>query len=299
MSSASDELHEEEMGDEGSRGFTSTSVGVMDEKWKKKGYKDWSDYTKKDWDQYYNYGVYALSQTTSAAAGAKNAGSTGSGTTSSKKKGMKKAAAATKAMKAGGKKKKMKMAPMKKMSAAKKKMVQMKMKTTKKKMAMKMKTMKKKSAKEKPTKSKTLVYKGKRPKTTGGLTKADLKVNKRGKVVSKKASAAAMKKPQAKIIVKWSSCVKQARASLGFQGVFVPVGGKTERGQRLYRETRMLYDAARGSGSATPNANNSPQASKAKAQQVPSTMRSGSTFQLRADVLQEQNFSRGYVGPFQ
>jgi hypothetical protein len=39
--------------------------------------------------------------------------------------------------------------------------------------------------------SKLQVYRGKRTKTSGGLKKSDLKKNSRGRIVSKKASAAA------------------------------------------------------------------------------------------------------------
>merc|ERR1719152_135886 len=80
------------------------------------------------------------------------------------------------------------------------------------------------------------VFKGLRTKTKGGLKASDLKKNKHGKVVSKKASAAWAKKPAAK----WTKATVQARKALGITG-FCPVGGKTAKGQALLKKVRSFY----------------------------------------------------------
>ena len=77
-------------------------------------------------------------------------------------------------------------------------------------------------------------------KSVGGLKKGDLKKNKAGKIVSKKASEAAKKRKGYKKIVKWAAAFKAARKSLGIKG-FVPCGGKTAKGQALLKKTRSLY----------------------------------------------------------
>eukprot|EP00490_Sorites_sp_Unknown_P029895 CAMPEP_0114675924 /NCGR_PEP_ID=MMETSP0191-20121206/48533_1 /TAXON_ID=126664 /ORGANISM="Sorites sp." /LENGTH=130 /DNA_ID=CAMNT_0001946031 /DNA_START=92 /DNA_END=484 /DNA_ORIENTATION=- len=103
----------------------------------------------------------------------------------------------------------------------------------------KMKVMKamKKSVIAKGKRAKVSVIKGFKEKTATGLKKADLMVNKRGKVVSKKAHAAAKKKFQA--ISGWLKAVTQARKELGIKG-FCPVGGKTAQGKALYAKAKSL-----------------------------------------------------------
>merc|ERR1719288_560600 len=59
--------------------------------------------------------------------------------------------------------------------------------------------------------AKSKVLKGKKEKTSGGLTANDLFRNKRGKVVSKKQSAATKNHP-------WMKAVAEARKSLGITG---------------------------------------------------------------------------------
>merc|ERR1712086_45 len=93
-----------------------------------------------------------------------------------------------------------------------------------KKMAMK------KSVIAKGKRAKSSVFRGSKAKTSGGLKKSDLKKNKRGKVVSVKASNAAKKGKGAKTILKWSGALVKARKALGIKG-FVPVGGKTAAGK--------------------------------------------------------------------
>merc|ERR1712224_786103 len=64
----------------------------------------------------------------------------------------------------------------------------------------------------------------KKDKTASGLRKSDLKKNKAGKIVSRAASAAAMKSKGYKKIMKWNACCKAARKQLGIKG-FCPVRG--------------------------------------------------------------------------
>merc|ERR1719478_1599766 len=69
--------------------------------------------------------------------------------------------------------------------------------------------------------AKALVLRGTREKTAGGLKKEELFMNKRGKVVSKKASAKGKQNYQK--IKGWSAAVAKARADLhltGFIAVF-------------------------------------------------------------------------------
>jgi len=70
------------------------------------------------------------------------------------------------------------------------------------------------------------VFHGNKSKTQGGLTKESFKKNKYGRIVSRKASAAAFKRKGYKKIAAWGSAVKNARKFLGIKG-FCPVGGKT------------------------------------------------------------------------
>ena len=85
--------------------------------------------------------------------------------------------------------------------------------------------------------AKLSVYRGTAGKvrTSGGLKKSDLIKNKHGRVVSKKASAAAKVKT-----AKWTTAVVKARKALGVKG-FCAVGGKTQQGQKLLARARALY----------------------------------------------------------
>jgi len=80
---------------------------------------------------------------------------------------------------------------------------------------------------------KVLVFRGSREKTVGGLKKADLVKNKRGKVVSKKASLRSQKN-------KFMVACSKARAALKIKG-FCPVGGKTAQGKALLAKARSFY----------------------------------------------------------
>merc|ERR1712190_513206 len=84
------------------------------------------------------------------------------------------------------------------------------------------------------------VFNGSKVKTYTGLKKSDLTKNKNGKIVSKKASAWAKKRPGFKKIVAWGAAFAKARKALGVKG-FVACGGKTKQGQALLAKTRSFY----------------------------------------------------------
>merc|ERR1712113_684493 len=84
------------------------------------------------------------------------------------------------------------------------------------------------------------VLRGKKEKTQSGLTQTSLMRNKYGKIVSKKASAAAKKRYQASGAKLWAECIKQARKSLSLKG-FVAINGKQAEGKALYAKTKSLY----------------------------------------------------------
>merc|ERR1719198_1606999 len=85
---------------------------------------------------------------------------------------------------------------------------------------------------------KSVVFRGGKEKTSGGLTKVQLTKNKRGKVVSKAASASG-KKAYANISG-WTKAVMQARKELGITG-FCAVGGKSAQGKAVYAKAKSIY----------------------------------------------------------
>merc|ERR1711912_223132 len=109
-----------------------------------------------------------------------------------------------------------------------------------------MKTMKamkkamKKSTVAKGKRAKSSVFRGTKSKTSGGLTKDKLIKNKRGKVVSKAASAAAKKRSSH--FVAWAKAVATARKELGLKG-FIAVGGKSPEGKALHAKAKAHYKA--------------------------------------------------------
>merc|ERR1719343_204771 len=88
--------------------------------------------------------------------------------------------------------------------------------------------------------AKVLVLRGTKEKTTGGLTKESLIRNKRGKVVSKRASANG--KRRFKNIEAWVESVAAARKALQMQG-FVAINGKSVQGKALYVKSKALLGA--------------------------------------------------------
>merc|ERR1712087_510596 len=89
-------------------------------------------------------------------------------------------------------------------------------------------------------------FKGQKEKTSGGLTKDSLMRNKRGKIVSKKASANG--KISFRKIEPWLDAVMEARAALHTKG-FVAINGKSLHGQALYAKATTLHNARRNRSS--------------------------------------------------
>ena len=116
----------------------------------------------------------------------------------------------------------------------------MKAKTTVK--AKAMKAMKKKAVSKIATgkRAKSVVFRGSKEKTSGGLAKSQLMKNKRGKVVSKKMHAKG--KTIQKFVQQWLDAVMTARKELGIKG-FCAVGGKSAQGKALYAKAKALYAA--------------------------------------------------------
>merc|ERR1712124_85841 len=94
-----------------------------------------------------------------------------------------------------------------------------------------MKAMKKKVVSKiaKGIMAKSVVLRGTKEKTVGGLTKSDLTRNKYGKIVSKKQSAQGKKNP-------WVQAVKKARAALKVKGFAV-----IKKGSPLYIKAKEFY----------------------------------------------------------
>eukprot|EP00929_Paragymnodinium_shiwhaense_P068248 TRINITY_DN342_c0_g3_i1.p2 TRINITY_DN342_c0_g3~~TRINITY_DN342_c0_g3_i1.p2 ORF type:complete len:140 (-),score=53.32 TRINITY_DN342_c0_g3_i1:304-723(-) len=90
--------------------------------------------------------------------------------------------------------------------------------------------------------AKSLVLRGKKVKTIGGLTQESLMKNKRGKVVSKKQAANG--KRAFKNVETWVDSVMQARKALSVNG-FVPINGGTLQGKALYVKSKALYAAGK------------------------------------------------------
>ena len=103
--------------------------------------------------------------------------------------------------------------------------------------------------------AKAAVWTGRKKKTASDLAKQHLKKNRKGKVVSKSASAAGEAKR--KYIQEWLSAVRAARQQLGFGG-FCLVGGKTENGQRLLETARGIYGKRGCTGQAHRSAQREP-----------------------------------------
>merc|ERR1711865_370473 len=91
--------------------------------------------------------------------------------------------------------------------------------------------------------AKSVVLRGGKEKTVGGLTKESLMKNKRGKVVSKRA--AAQGKKAYRNIQDWVSSVVAARKALQVTG-FVAVNGKSLQGKALYVKSKALRASRRG-----------------------------------------------------
>merc|ERR1712160_68532 len=87
--------------------------------------------------------------------------------------------------------------------------------------------------------AKVAVFKGKKAKTVGGLTKDTLTKSKSGKIVSKALSARGKKMFAQSALKKWSVALQQARKQLGITG-FCAVNGKTAQGKALYAKVKAI-----------------------------------------------------------
>merc|ERR1712032_1203513 len=99
--------------------------------------------------------------------------------------------------------------------------------------------------------AKALVLRGSKQKTTGGLTKDSLIRNKRGKIVSKRASAAGRR--SFKNIEGWVESVVVARKALQMKG-FVAINGKSLQGKALYVKSKSLCKSRSDDVAPTPEA---------------------------------------------
>merc|ERR1719461_644691 len=95
----------------------------------------------------------------------------------------------------------------------------------------------KRVTKKSMTGSKLQVWNGTKTYTKGGLTKASLMMNKRGKVVSKKTHAAGKK--QFAAIKGWTAACAKARKQLGITG-FVTMNRGAE-GIALYKLAKQYH----------------------------------------------------------
>merc|ERR1719296_146119 len=97
--------------------------------------------------------------------------------------------------------------------------------------------------------AKALVLRGTKEKTSGGLTKDLLIRNKRGKIVSKRASANG--KRRYKQIEDWTEACVEARDLLHIRG-FLAINGKSLQGRALYMKAQMLREKARRASCTSP-----------------------------------------------
>jgi hypothetical protein len=84
--------------------------------------------------------------------------------------------------------------------------------------------------------AKALVLRGRFEKTRGGIRAEGLMKNKRGKVVSKRASAAWARRNK-----DWVDACMTARGALNLSG-FVAINGKSVQGKALYLRAKTAYD---------------------------------------------------------
>mmetsp|Transcript_84724 Transcript_84724/g.189269 ORF Transcript_84724/g.189269 Transcript_84724/m.189269 type:complete len:143 (-) Transcript_84724:82-510(-) len=96
--------------------------------------------------------------------------------------------------------------------------------------------------------ARALVFRGARERTVGGVTKDGLMRNKRGKIVSKRASANG--KRRFKNVEDWCEAVVEARKALHSKG-FVAINGKTLHGKALYLKAKAIREERRGGAAAS------------------------------------------------
>merc|ERR1719221_584075 len=106
--------------------------------------------------------------------------------------------------------------------------------------AMKAMKTKRKSVIARGKRARAAVFSGRKEKTTSGLTKSNLMMNSRGKIVSKARSALG-KSRYAKGLGMWIAAVMGARKALGVSKGFVAINGKTAEGKAIYAKAKALY----------------------------------------------------------
>merc|ERR1719493_293502 len=87
--------------------------------------------------------------------------------------------------------------------------------------------------------ARSVVFRGSKEKTVGGLTKDQLTRNKSGKIVSKAASARGRKNYAGSALKKWVDAVQLARKQLNITG-FCAVNGKTAQGKALFAKAKSI-----------------------------------------------------------
>mmetsp|Transcript_61871 Transcript_61871/g.184294 ORF Transcript_61871/g.184294 Transcript_61871/m.184294 type:complete len:143 (+) Transcript_61871:92-520(+) len=96
--------------------------------------------------------------------------------------------------------------------------------------------------------ARVLVLRGRKEKTVSGLTKDGLMRNKRGRVVSKRASAAGMRRYRR--VEGWIESLMEARQMLHTKG-FVAVNGKSLHGKALYLKAKSIYEQRQSGASSS------------------------------------------------
>merc|ERR1719421_2731633 len=86
--------------------------------------------------------------------------------------------------------------------------------------------------------ARAVVFRGSKEKTLSGMQKSDLKKNKNGRIVSKKASARAAAAFKTSAAGKWIAAVKLARKELKLTG-FVAM----KKGTPFYKAAKLHYNA--------------------------------------------------------
>merc|ERR1712124_186107 len=97
--------------------------------------------------------------------------------------------------------------------------------------------------------ARSVVFRGSKERTKSGLTREMLMKNKRGKIVSKRASAAGKRRFHQ--IKGWMDAFMKARSSLNLKG-FVAINGSSLVGKALYVKTKALHGVSTASASAAP-----------------------------------------------
>merc|ERR1719375_3033917 len=98
--------------------------------------------------------------------------------------------------------------------------------------------------------ARSVVFRGSKQKTKSGLTRDMLMKNKRGKIVSKRASAAGKRRFHQ--VKHWMEAFMKARSSLNLKG-FVAINGKSLVGKALYVKAKALHGVSTASIPAAPN----------------------------------------------